>query len=649
MRRPELRSARPPPPPPCGPPPERSSTRAGRRRDLARLVVDEVEIEDVVVVHGHRQNPGRAGGARRSVEPLQRSSVREIRRRRTFPWYGEGRLSVSSAAFAVPDRALVLDRYRPLKPLGRGGSGSVWLAQDEQTGLEVALKIVPREGKRAARAAREMEAASRLRHERCVRAYDFGGDTGHVYIAYEYVRGRTLREVLRAEEVDDAGAVEIAAQMLDGLAHAHRRGIVHRDVKPSNVLVEDTDDISVRVLDFGLAQFDEADTLTAVGDVPGTLAYISPERLSGKEASERSDVWAVGVILWEALAGSHPFWGVPLPQVASTIASGAPPLSARRGDLPRRLLAAIDAALSVDPAKRPQAARLAADLREAFVVPLTRTRPERKPARAARVAKPPRPKAAPVPLWQRLAPAGMASLATAGRRLAGAVLAGTAPRRARGSRGPRRVPCPTPRARRCPGGAGVPARERRAGGCRRLRLPRARLVGRDLARPTSRSRLLGRSAPRCARAPAAPAPGRPTRPRLVASWPACRRRGLCGGRRRRPRREAAAVDRNRRRTTSGSRRRSGRRTCSTRSARCSATTTAIATTALALGIVSALLPWALSRGQWGIVGLGALQLMLVFAWAPSIPWVGFVFGTLLLCGLLVARPYLGTILRRSGG
>ena len=147
---------------------------------------------------------------------------------------------MSSAAFALPDRALVLDRYRPLKPLGRGGSGSVWLAQDEQTGLEVALKIVPREGKRAARAAREMEAASRLRHERCVRAYDFGGDAGHVYIAYEYVRGRTLREVLRAEEVDDAAAVEIAAQMLDGLAHAHRRGIVHRDVKPSNVLVEDT-------------------------------------------------------------------------------------------------------------------------------------------------------------------------------------------------------------------------------------------------------------------------------------------------------------------------------------------------------------------------------------------------------------------------
>ena len=100
---------------------------------------------------------------------------------------------MSNTAFALPDRTLVLDRYRPLKPLGRGGSGSVWLSHDERTGLEVALKIVPREGKRAARASREMEAASRLRHERCVRAYDFGGDAGHVYIAYEYVRRAAAR------------------------------------------------------------------------------------------------------------------------------------------------------------------------------------------------------------------------------------------------------------------------------------------------------------------------------------------------------------------------------------------------------------------------------------------------------------------------
>ena len=194
---------------------------------------------------------------------------------------------MSSAAPVLATRELVLDRYRPLRPLGSGSSGSVWLARDESNGLDVALKIVPREGKAGYRAEREAEAAARLRHERCLRAYGFGSDAGHVYIAYEYVGGRTLRDAMRAGELRDAEAVEAASQILEGLAHAHQRGIVHRDVKPTNVLLADGDGISVRLLDFGLAQFDEADTLTAVGDVPGTLAYISPERLRGAEADAR--------------------------------------------------------------------------------------------------------------------------------------------------------------------------------------------------------------------------------------------------------------------------------------------------------------------------------------------------------------------------
>src|SRR6187402_1830084 len=286
------------------------------------------------------------------VERRQRPSLREIRGRRTFPWYGEAGKPVSSAAFAVPDRALVLDRYRPLRPLGSGGSGSVWLARDEQTGLEVALKIIPREGKAAHRAEREAEAASRLRHERCLRAYGFGSNSGHVYIAYEYVGGCTLRDAMRSGELRDGQAVEAAAQILDGLAHAHSRGIVHRDVKPSNVLLAEDDGISVRLLDFGLAQFDEAETLTAVGDVPGTLAYISPERLRVQEACSASDIWAVGILLWEALAGKHPFWGVPLPQMAGTIEAGCPPLQSERPDLPKRLLSAISHALAPHPPRR---------------------------------------------------------------------------------------------------------------------------------------------------------------------------------------------------------------------------------------------------------------------------------------------------------
>jgi hypothetical protein len=287
----------------------------------------------------------------------------------------------------------------------------VWLARDERTGLDVALKIVPREGKRAPRAAREAEAAARLRHERCVRAYDFGGDDSHVYIAYEYVPGRTLRDALRNGAVTDPQAVEAAAQVLDGLAHAHARGIIHRDVKPSNVLLEDSETVSVKLLDFGLAQFDEADTLTAVGDVPGTLAYIAPERLTGEEASAASDIWAVGVMLWEALASRHPFWGVPLPQVAATIEAGAPPLEAERPDLSRKLLAAVESALAIEPAKRPRASELAVELREALDAPhhLRRSRPApirlRRPRQLAIPAKP-------AALEARALSAGIAGLAT---------------------------------------------------------------------------------------------------------------------------------------------------------------------------------------------------------------------------------------------
>ena len=323
---------------------------------------------------------------------------------------------MSSTAFALPQPELVLDRYRPLRPLGRGGSGSVWLARDERTGLDIALKIVAREGKRAPRAAREAEAASRLRHQRCVRSYDFGGDEGHVYIAYEYVAGRTLRDALRHAALTDRDAVEASAQVLDGLAHAHARGIVHRDVKPSNVLVEESAEISIKLLDFGLAQFDEADTLTNVGDVPGTLAYISPERLRGQEATPASDVWAVGVMLWEALAGQHPFWGVPLPQVAATIEAGAAPLETERPDLPPRLLAVIAGALAIEPSKRPQASVLAAELREAVDAP-RRDRSKRRSPRARARLHLARPSAraitvSPIALEARLLPAGLAAVAT---------------------------------------------------------------------------------------------------------------------------------------------------------------------------------------------------------------------------------------------
>ena len=118
------------------------------------------------------------------------------------------------------------------------------------------------------------------------------------------------------DALSDAEAVEIAAQVLDALAHAHRAGIVHRDVKPANILLEDRDELAVRLLDFGLAQFDGADTLTATATSPERSRTSRPSGSRGADATAESDVWSVGVLLWETLAGRHPFWGMPLQEVA---------------------------------------------------------------------------------------------------------------------------------------------------------------------------------------------------------------------------------------------------------------------------------------------------------------------------------------------
>src|SRR3954454_4399594 len=269
---------------------------------------------------------------------------------------------MSEALALRPEPRLFLGRYRAVRPLGSGGSGSVWLAHDEQGGRDVAVKVVPREGKSGERARREAQAMAKLDHPACPRAYACGRDAENVYIAYDYVPGSTFRQSLRAGRVNDAVAIEVAVQVLDGLAHAHERGIVHRDVKPANVLLADADgdeEISVRILDFGLARFAEGETLTAAGDVPGTLAYIAPERLRGEPAGPAGDVWSVGVLLYEALAGRHPFWRPSLGETGGAVAQGPPPLRTERPDLPDRLLAAVDRALVLDPKKRPSAAKLA--------------------------------------------------------------------------------------------------------------------------------------------------------------------------------------------------------------------------------------------------------------------------------------------------
>ena len=515
----------------------------------------------------------------------------------------------------------------------------MWLARDERTGLEVALKIVPREGKRAARAERELEAVSRLRHERCVRALDCGEDAGHVYLVYEVVHGSTLRERLRGE-LDDRDAVEVAAQVLDALAHAHRRGIVHRDVKPSNVVVEEGPAVSIKLLDFGLAQFDDADTLTAVGDVPGTLAYIAPERLAGQEASARSDVWAVGVMLWEALAGAHPFWGLPLPQVAPAIGRGAPSLTTTRGDLPRRLLAAVDSALAVDPDRRPTAAQLADELRESFVV-ARRPRSEQGPrSRAPRGPKPAvEPAQAPVALEARIAPAALAALSAAvgaavlpfgppGLVALLAVAAGLATVRA-----PRVGLALVLAAPLLPLGnvAQAAAIVYAALACAWLALTwrdaRAGLAfcAGPLLAPLGLLGLL----------PLAVQPSRGFWRRGLHAFVGVLAAGALAGLTGRPLPLSGAtvgdLD------LAGSERPSD---VIHALATVLQAQSALVTTGLALALAAALLPVALRRGLPAIAALGLGQVVLVLAWAPEVPWPGIVLSTILAVGLLAARPAL---------
>ncbi len=285
--------------------------------------------------------------------------------------------------------------------------GQVWLARDERSGLDVALKIVAREGKTGHRAEREARAAASLRHERCQRILSLARDPSHVYIAYEYIPGRTLREAMRAGEIDDRAALQVAAQISDALAHAHGKGIVHRDVKPSNVLLAESERIDVRLLDFGLAQMAEFDTLTALGDIPGTLAYIAPERLQGLTATSAADVWGVGVLLWEMLAGEHPFWGGDMVETSRLIQRGAPGLETLRPDLPQHVRDTVASALLVNPQRRPSAERLAAQLRD---LPNRRRKKGGSKGSGSKLKAPVRPNAA--VLGARLLPGALTGVAS---------------------------------------------------------------------------------------------------------------------------------------------------------------------------------------------------------------------------------------------
>jgi len=236
-----------------------------------------------------------------------------------------------------------LAHYRLLSLLGEGGMGKVYLAEDTKLHRKVALKFLThgfmKDQERLHRFEREARAASALNHPNILTIHEIGEVEGHRFIATEFIEGQTLRERLRAPlEIDDA--LELAIQIASALAAAHRVNIVHRDIKPENIMIR-RDDGLVKVLDFGLAKVSvpravatgsidsEAETQmranTAPGVVMGTVAYMSPEQARGDEVDERTDIWSLGVMLYEMVAGCSPFVAATSNEILSAILSKEPP------------------------------------------------------------------------------------------------------------------------------------------------------------------------------------------------------------------------------------------------------------------------------------------------------------------------------------
>lgn len=258
------------------------------------------------------------------------------------------RAAPTSATEAIVPGKLVLDRYRILSPLGTGAFATVWLALDERLEREVALKVIPQRRVIRARFEREAWAAARLSHPCIVTLYEAAADRDAAYLVSELVRGSTLEEVLAEGNVSDRAMLSIGISMCDALAYAHGERIIHRDVKPSNILIpaESSDAISpAKLTDFGVAHAIGGDSLTATGDVVGTAAYMAPEQAVGREARRAADLYALALVLYEGLTGVNPLAAIIGDQRATRLGMYLPPLRRQRRDLPRELGLGIDLAL----------------------------------------------------------------------------------------------------------------------------------------------------------------------------------------------------------------------------------------------------------------------------------------------------------------
>jgi serine/threonine protein kinase len=248
------------------------------------------------------------------------------------------------------------ERYALADRIATGGMAEVFDATDTRLGRPVAVKVlretIADQPEMRNRMLAETRLAARLHHPNVVEVLDVGVEDGHPFLVMERLHGSTLRDHLaRRVRLEPDAATDIARQVLAALAAAHRLGIVHRDIKPGNILR--APGRVWKVADFGIATSLNSDTLSRTGEILGSPAYLAPERLAGRRATAAADIYAVGVVLYEMLAGRRPFPGDDALEVAGAIREGRhAPLGEVRPGLPRELVAAVERGMAVDPSDR---------------------------------------------------------------------------------------------------------------------------------------------------------------------------------------------------------------------------------------------------------------------------------------------------------
>ncbi len=245
--------------------------------------------------------------------------------------------------------------YHITNILGSGGMGVVYKAKDKDLDRTVALKFLPphltQSKKDKLRFIREAKAAAALNHSNICTIYSVEQHAGQHFISMEYIDGQTLRQKLESEEISPKTALTYAIQITEALAEAHEKGIVHRDIKPGNIMVDSKN--RIKVMDFGLAKLVDSAPITQTGTTLGTMAYMSPEQIQGRPVDHRADLFSFGVLLFEMLAGQRPFGGQYEAALSYSIVNEAPPLlSEFLPNAPQKLSLLISRLLEKDPAKR---------------------------------------------------------------------------------------------------------------------------------------------------------------------------------------------------------------------------------------------------------------------------------------------------------